>query len=130
MNLDARATAKAIAVGRMALGVSYSLAPGLALRLWPGQGSADEPAARFLARSTGVRDLAIGIGTLFALQKDAPARGWLEAGMLADAGDAVAVVLGFRSLPRARALLALTAATTTVVVGRRLVGELGELGEK
>ncbi|MEA2828458.1 MAG: hypothetical protein QOG43_2897 [Actinomycetota bacterium] len=126
MNIDARATAKAIAVGRMALGASYSLAPGLALRLWPGQGSDDEPAARFLARSTGVRDLAIGIGTFLALQKDAPARGWLEAGMLADAGDALAVVLGFRALPRARAVLALTAAAGTVVVGRRLVGELSE----
>jgi hypothetical protein len=126
MKVDARATAKAIAMGRMALGLSYSLAPGLALRLWPGQGSAGEPAARFLARSTGVRDLAIGIGTFLALQKDAPVRGWMEAGMLADAGDAVAVVLGFRTLPRARAVLALTAAATTVVVGRRLVGELSE----
>jgi hypothetical protein len=126
MKIDARATAKAIAMGRMALGASYSLAPGLALRAWPGQGSADEPAARFLARSTGVRDLAIGIGTYLALQKDAPARGWLEAGMLADAGDAVAVVLGFRSLPRYRAVLALAAAAGTVVAGRRLVGELGQ----
>ena len=125
MKIDAKATAKAIAIGRMALGASYSLAPGLALRLWPAQGSHTEPAARFLARSTGVRDLAIGVGTLFALQKDAPARGWLEEGMLADAGDAVAVVLGFRSLPRGRAVLALVAATSTVVVGRRLVGDLG-----
>ena|SRR5205085_5662118 len=124
MNIDAKATAKAIAVGRMALGVSYSLAPGLALRLWPAQGSHADPAARFLARSTGIRDLAIGIGTFLALQKDAPVRGWLEAAMLADAGDAAAVVLGFRSLPRGRALLALTAASGTVVVARRLVGEL------
>ena len=101
MNIDERAVAKAIAAGRIALGTSYSLAPGLALRLWPGRGSDSDPGSRFLARSTGVRDLAIGMGTLFALQKDAPVRGWLEAGMLADAGDAVAVVLGIRHLPRA-----------------------------
>ena len=126
MNIDAKATAKAIALGRIALGASYSLAPGLALRLWPAQGAHTEPAARFLARSTGVRDLAIGIGTLFALQKDAPVRGWLEAGMLADAGDAVACLLGFRTLPRRRAVLALTAATSTVVASRYLVGQLGE----
>jgi len=125
MRIDARATAKAIAVGRITLGTTYSLAPGLALRLWPGRGSDGDAAARFLARSTGIRDLAIGMGTLFALQKDAPVRGWLEAAMLADAGDAVAVVLGVRSLPRWRAALAFTAATGTVVAGRRLVGALG-----
>ncbi len=125
MNLDERSVAKAIAAGRMALGASYSLAPGLALRLWPAKGSHTDPAARFLARSTGVRDLAIGVGTLFALQKDAPVRGWLEAGALADAGDAVAVVLGARHLPRARAVLAFAAAAGTVVVTRRLVGALG-----
>lgn len=125
MKIDERAVATAIAGGRIALGASYSLAPGLALRLWPGQGAHDDAAARFLARSTGVRDLAIGVGTLFALQKGAPARGWLEAGMLADAGDAVAVVLGVRHLPRRRALLAFTAAAGTVVVTRRLVGAVG-----
>ncbi len=99
--------------------------PGLALRAWPGGGAHADPAARFLARSTGARDLAIGIGTLFALQKDAPVRGWLEAGMLADVGDVAAVLLGIRSLPRKRAVLALAAAGGTVVAGRRLVGALG-----
>ena len=125
MNIDARATVKAIAAGRIALGVSYGLAPGLALRLWPGRESHLDPAARFLARSTGVRDVALGLGTLLAVQKDAPLRGWLEVGMLADAGDAVAVVLGLGSLPRARAGLAFVAAAGTVVAGRRLVGALG-----
>jgi len=46
--------------------------------------------------------------------------------MLADAGDAVACLLGFRTLPRRRAVLALTAATSTVVAGRYLVGQLRE----
>lgn len=124
MNIDPRATVKAIAAGRIALGASYSLAPGLALRLWPGDGAHASPAARFLARSTGVRDLAIGLGTFLAVEKNGPVRGWLEAGMLADAGDAAAVVLGIRSLPRRRAVLALTAALGTVVAGRRLVGAL------
>jgi hypothetical protein len=125
VKIDAKATATAVCAGRIALGASYGLAPGLALRAWPGRDAHADPAARFLARSTGVRDLALGIGTLFALQKDAPVRGWLEAGMLADVGDAAAVLLGFRSLPRARAVLALVAALGTVVAGRRLVADLG-----
>lgn len=125
MTVDERAVATAIAAGRIALGASYSVAPGLALRVWPGRSAAADPASRFLARSTGVRDLAIGVGTLFALQKGAPVRGWLEAGMLADAGDAVAVALGARHLPRVRAVAAFAAAAGAVVVARRLVDALG-----
>src|SRR5207253_9541456 len=99
--------------------------PGLALRLWPGDGLAhDHTVSRFLARSTGGRDLAIGIGTLFALQKDAPVRGWLEAGMLADGVDALAIATVCRQVPKGRALLAFVAAAGTVVVGRRLVKSL------
>lgn len=125
VNVDAPATASAIAAGRVVLGVAFALTPGLALRAWPGHGSHQSPAARFLARSTGVRDVALGLGTLLAVRKQSPVRGWLEAGMLADAGDALAVLLGMRSLPRGRALLALGAAAATAMAGQRLAGSLG-----
>ncbi len=125
VKIDARATAKAVCAGRIALGAGYALAPGLSLRAWPGRGVHRDPAARFLARSTGVRDLALGLGTLLALQKDAPVRGWLEAGVLADAGDAAAILIGFRSLPRAKAVFTLALAVGTAVTGRRLVADLG-----
>jgi hypothetical protein len=125
VTVDERAVAKAIAVGRIGLGVAFTLAPGLALRVWPGDGSHEHAVSRFLARSTGGRDLAIGIGTLVALSKDTPVRGWLEAGMLADAVDAVAVLGVARSVPRSRALLAFVAAGGAVVAGRRIIDALG-----
>jgi hypothetical protein len=123
--IDERAVAKAIALGRIGLGTAFTLVPGLALRVWPGVGAHESPVSRFLARSTGGRDLAIGIGTLVALRRDAPVRGWLEAGMLADAVDAVAVVTVLRSVPKGRALVALASAAGAVVAGRRIVDAVG-----
>ena len=117
-----RALVGAIAAGRVALGASFTLAPGLSLRLWPGGEAGRQPLARLLARSVGGRDLAIGLGTLMAMRHDAPLRGWLEAGVLADAADALAIGLGFRHIPRTRAAIMLALAAGTAVVGRRLAG--------
>jgi hypothetical protein len=124
-----REVATAVAVGRIGLGVSYLLAPGGALRVWPGLPAAgrdgDAAVARLLARSTGGRDVALGVGALLALRHDAPVRGWLEAGMLADATDAAAIVIGLRHLPRAKAVLMLVAALGTAAAGRRLATTVG-----
>ena len=126
--IDARAAARAVALGRIGLGASYLVAPGLALRLWPGRSpapGADGAVAAMLARSTGGRDVALGVGALLALSHDAPVRGWLEAAMLADVVDAVAIVLALRHLPRVKAVLMLGAALGTAAAGRRLATSVG-----
>ena len=119
-----KAAATAIAVGRIGLGVGFTLVPKLALKAWPGRGSGDDPTVRFLARSTGGRDLAIGVGTLMAIQKDTPVRGWLEAGMLADAVDALAILAAFRSMPKLKATFALGSAVGSVLASRRAIASL------
>jgi hypothetical protein len=58
------------------------------------------PTDNLLTRSLGIRDVALGMGAIMAMDRGAPSRGWLEAGGLADAGDLVATLLAFRSLPR------------------------------
>jgi hypothetical protein len=58
------------------------------------------PIDKLLARSFGIRDVALGMGAILAMDRGAPSRGWLEAGGLADAGDLLATLLAFRSLPR------------------------------
>jgi len=127
-SVDMRATAKAVAVGRIALGVSYIAVPGLALRAWPGRRPPkddDGALLKLLARSTGGRDVALGVGVLFALSHDAPVRGWLEAGMLADAADAVAILLALPHLPKVKAAMMLGAAVGTAAAGRRLATSIG-----
>jgi hypothetical protein len=66
---------------------------------WIGEGRRDA-SARLLARALGGRDFAIGLGTILALRHGAPARGWVEAGGLADAGDVLVTALSFPDLPR------------------------------
>ena len=122
VNVDVDATVKAVALGRIGLGVSYLLAPGAALRLWPG---ASDPLLRMMARSTGGRDIGLGLGVLFAQKHDSPVRGWLEAAMLADVADAVAILIAFKHLPRVKAVLMLGAALGTAAAGQRLARAVG-----
>ena len=117
------AGAKALALGRIGVGTAFLVAPGVCLRLSLGAVESG-PVTRMAARSVGARDVALGLGLLLALRHDAPVRGWLEAGALADAGDALATGLAFRHLGRARSGLAVAAALSSAALGRRLVAEL------
>jgi hypothetical protein len=49
--------------------------------------------APLFARMLGARDVALGLGTVIALDRGAPVRGWLEGSALADAADCVAALL-------------------------------------
>lgn len=113
--------AMGIAAARIGIGASFVAFPRLALKVWPGAES-ERPIARSLARSLGGRDLAIGLGLLFAVRHQRGVRGWLEAGMLADAVDAASIATAWKHLPRARAAVVLAGAVGAVVAARRLVG--------
>jgi hypothetical protein len=75
------------------------IAPALVGRPWYGRG-AGAPVHKLLTRSLGVRDVALGLGVILAIDRGAPVRGWVEAGALADAGDLLATLLAFNSVPR------------------------------
>lgn len=113
---DARRAAGAIAAARVALGVVAYLAPTLPARPWVGADEAARPGTRLFARTLGARDVALGLGALLALRHDSRLRGWVEAGGLADAGDTVATLLAFRSLPR-RSRWAVLASTVGAAAG-------------
>lgn len=91
--------ARGLAWARMALGTGALVAPGLAGLLFSGLDAAS-PANRALSRAMGGRDLALGLGAVLAMSHGAPARGWVEAGALADAADVLAAVASWRGLPR------------------------------
>jgi hypothetical protein len=90
--MDDAVLAMSVARGRIALGVAAVLTPGLATRVMSRRRKSGRMAPLF-ARMVGGRDLALGLGTVIALDRGKPVRGWLEASALADTVDCVACVL-------------------------------------
>jgi len=90
--MDLPTIARAAAAGRAAIGVALLAAPGPAARRWLGDVS-ERPEAQVAIAGLGARDLALGLGTLWALggRKRAP-RPWLIASAIADAADLVSAV--------------------------------------
>jgi hypothetical protein len=117
-----RRGALAVAAGRVAIGVTALAWPAAPSRPWVGA-AADDLAARVFARALGARDLALGLGTLAALQgEDGSASLWVAAGALSDALDVAASLASWRELPRVgRWLVAGSAA------GAALTGAAGAL---
>ena len=99
--MDLPTVARAAAAGRIAIGVALLAAPGPAAKRWLGDVS-EEPGAQVAIAGLGGRDLAIGLGTLWALggRKRAP-RAWLLAAAAADTADLVSTLRSRRGLSTA-----------------------------
>lgn len=117
--LDDRMLARGLAASRIGLGVVLLAAPGLTRHWLTDDGR--KPAMKAMARGLAGRDLALGVGTLRAMERnDGSARAWLEAGMIADAADALGLVLAWRHLPRGVRAIATGSAVGAALLGRRL----------
>ena len=88
---------------RVLAGLVLMLMPRFATRGWTGEESQDAP-TNLAVRGMGVRDVALGAGLLTALERGTPARGWLEAGAMADAGDAFGTLVSWRGLGKPRGI--------------------------
>jgi hypothetical protein len=74
------------------------------------------PAQTIAVRMLGARDLALGVGVLLAARHGSSGmRGWVEAGALADAVDALAFLRGGRGASRRRALTIIVAGGSAAV---------------
>lgn len=109
--MNDRELVQLLSLGRIAIGVGFLLAPDRANAGWTGRSQDASATTRMAARGLGARDIAIGTGTLVAMEAGAPVRGWVEAAAVADAADAFATLGAFGSLPRWRrwAVLAISA---------------------
>lgn len=97
--MDLRKAAIGLSLGRAALGVALLIVPERIAEGWIGPRGAEAPAAT-LARSVGVRDLALGVGATAALLGSGDsARSWLVGAALCDVGDMVATLIARESLP-------------------------------
>jgi hypothetical protein len=112
--VDGRAqnAVRALAAGRVLVGVALFAAPSLAAR-WIGDAT-PTPGARMVTRAMGARDAALGIGTLASLNEAAALRRWLLASSACDAADFIATLGGPRSSART---LVLSLAAAAVAAG-------------
>jgi hypothetical protein len=90
--MEERSLAVGMARGRIVIGVVSLLAPELVGRTMIGR-AGSKGGTRLFARMVGARDLGLGLGVLLAVDRGAPARGWLEASALVDGIDVAAVLL-------------------------------------
>lgn len=114
--MDHRQLARGIAAGRVVVGAALIAAPGAAGARWIGD-AAHQPAVKVFTRALGVRDLALGLGALQALDADAPAEPWVTLGMLSDAVDLAATLLAVRALGLRRALPVIAVAGGAAAAG-------------
>jgi hypothetical protein len=121
--MEARDVAVGLASGRTAIGVVSLLAPGLVGRAMIGP-DGDSGGTRLFLSMVGARDLALGIGVLAALDRDAPVRGWLRASAVVDGLDAVGCLLARDHLRPTVFPAAAVAAAAGALLGGWLAGQL------
>jgi hypothetical protein len=117
--------ALALAAGRTALGLAVLAAPEAVTSRWLGE-NAEHPAVRYLARSLGARDLALGILTLQTLSDPVLAPHVHVACAVVDSVDAVATVAARKDLPAAGAAGTVLIAGAAAGVGFYLARRLSE----
>ncbi len=115
------ASVKALAGLRIVIGLLSWFAPNLAGTLF-GLDVKRNKQAPYLARLFGVRDVALGVGTLMA--KGSNRRTWLQMGLLCDTADAAAAGLGHKDgyLDAQTAIMVAAPAVAAVGLGAAALG--------
>lgn len=121
--LEAFDLARLLSFSRVLVGGAAVIAPRRFARLWTGEENM-QTTGTMAMRSLGARDVAIGLGTLRALDGEGPVRMWLETQALVDASDVFSTVTSFRSLPGLRRLVAVASAATGCYIALRCASEL------
>jgi hypothetical protein len=123
--MDATTIARAAAGARAAIGIALLAAPGPAAKRWLGDVS-EEPGAQVAISGLGGRDLAIGLGTLWALGgRKRASRAWLVASGGADLADLVGTLRSRRGLSTAAVVGTVAVAGGSAALHAWLQSELG-----
>ena len=123
MRVTAERVARTFAANRTVLGVALVVAPGVAARAWVG-GAAGRAGAQVVARGLGARDIAIGLGTILALERGGRARPWAAAALISDAVDLAATAIAAPELPRPARLFGLAMTGGSTALGAWLTGRV------
>jgi hypothetical protein len=123
--MDLPTVARAAAAARAVIGVALLAAPGPAAKRWLGDVS-ERPGAQVAISGLGGRDLALGLGTLWALggRKRSP-RPWLIASGGADVADLVSTLRSRQGLSTAALVGTVAIAGGSAALHAWLQSELG-----
>ncbi|MFP5351306.1 MAG: hypothetical protein ACLGIB_01920 [Actinomycetota bacterium] len=121
--MEDRDLARLLAWGRIGIGGALALAPSTFVRLWTGRPQPGFP-AKMMGKGFGVRELAIGVGLLTALESGGNVKPWLLATAAADAGDAAGTLGSWGELGSLRALGFLVLEVGAAVIGFSLAESL------
>ena len=116
--MDNRRVIAMLSIARVGVGTVLLLAPRRMGRNWVGS-VADDPRAALVIRGFGVRDLALGLGTLRALSRNEPLNGWVQMAAFGDACDAVAGLAAASSVGAVRTIPTVLSAAAATVLGMR-----------
>jgi len=93
-----RTLARAMAVGRIAIGGALLVAPSAVARRWVGA-DGNRPGVQVFGRALGVRDLVLGVIALHTLDHPEVGPRWQRTLAACDLVDLTATVLARRALP-------------------------------
>lgn len=120
--MDEERLARGLCYARLTLGAGATLFPRPVGTLFFGVEEARRPVSRLLGRLFGIRDAALGLLTLRALERaDASVDDLLATGLLVDAADMGALLVGARRVPGRGTVLGLAVAGGFAAVGARLL---------
>ena len=102
-----------LARARFGLGLAMFVAPGPVAKVWAGR-SWDGRGTRLFARTTGIREAALGAGASIAIGQQRGGGDWVSMLAICDAGDAVVSLLTPGLPLRARAIGVIAAASAAV----------------
>jgi hypothetical protein len=123
--MDLPSIARAAAAGRAAIGVALIAAPGPAGKRWLGDVS-ERPGAQVAISGLGARDLALGVGTFWALSgRRRTPRPWLIASGGADVADLVSTLRSRSGLSSAAFIATVAIAGGSAALHAWLQSELG-----
>jgi hypothetical protein len=113
--VSATATAtRVFGLGRAVYGTSLIVKPAVFARPWIGR-EAERPTVELAVRALGVRDAALGLGSLLTAGDSLSQRPWLAAGAISDLVDMGATIAAGRSIPeRSRQGVAIFAAMSSL----------------
>jgi hypothetical protein len=114
-----RDAARALALGRIAIGAACVLAPRLAGSVWVGR-DGGRPGASVFVRAVGARDVLLGAMVLHTVDHPEVAPRWLAATAACDAVDCAAATAVRDDIPGARGPAGIALAGGAAVAGAAL----------